>query len=104
MNQATVAYWYAHGYSAAFGNTPKDFAEMTSHGLPYRNFTSPHTGDAINPDDGSLDFDGDMTYSVEGGDPVITVKTSKGDMTIPGSYEATGSDINVQFNGLLQLR
>ncbi len=96
MNQATVAYWWAHGYAATYGNMPKDFAEMTSHGMPYRNFKSPHTGDAINPDDGSLDFDGDMTYSVDGGDAMIKVKTSKGEMMIPGSYTAS-SDIAVQF-------
>jgi hypothetical protein len=96
VNQGIVAYWYAHGYRAAFGNFPKDFAEMTAKGLPYRDFKSPATGDKINPDDGSLDFNGDFTYGVGGDDVWVKVKTSAGEVTIPSTV-TENSDISASF-------
>jgi hypothetical protein len=93
VNQGIVAYWYAEGYRAAYGNLPKDFAEMTSKGLPYRAFKSPATGDAINPDDGSLDFDGDFIYKSDG---TVDVKTSGGTVSLPSSVTAT-SDISASY-------
>lgn len=88
-NQGAVAYWYAWGYKYAFGQLPASFAQMKEHGLPLRGFFSPHTQTEINFDDGSLDFDGDMTYSITGASPVIRIQTTKGVVVLPGTLTRT---------------
>jgi hypothetical protein len=89
VNQGAVAYWYAHGYANAFGCLPQKWSELKTHNLPLRKFESPHTGEEIDFDDGSLDFDGDMTYAVNGCDALIQVKTTTGVVTLPGSLPST---------------
>lgn len=88
-NQGVVAYWYAWGYSHAFGQFPEKFAELSGHGLPLRDFFSPHTGNAVNFDDGTLDFDGDMLYAVNGGYPEIQIQTTTGMVVLPGILSRT---------------
>jgi len=88
VNQGAVAYWYAHGYANAFGGFPAKWADLTAKGLPLRKFQSPHTGDDIDFDDGSLDFDGDMTYKSTGCDVEIQVKTTQGVVTLPGTLSS----------------
>ncbi|MCH7471883.1 hypothetical protein IIA79_02915 [bacterium] len=83
-NQGVVAYWYAHGYRNAFGSFPATWADVVSAGLPLRKFVSPHNGDEIDFDDGSLDFDGDMMYKAGSWDVEVHVKTSSGVTVIPG--------------------
>ena len=98
VSQAVVLYWYAHGFANAYGNFPANFAALVEKGLPLRKFISPHTGDEINPDDGTLDFDGDMLYKPgECWDVSVEVQTSKGVVSIPGTVTAT-SDISVQYD------
>lgn len=98
VNQGIVLYWYAHGYANCFGCPPKTFAEMVDKGLPLRKFMSPHTGDVIDPDDGSLDFNGDITYSPGSCyDVQVQVQTSTGVVTLPGMVSGH-SDISVQFD------
>ena len=89
QNQGAVAYWYAHGFANAFGGFPSNFAELGDHGLPLRDFFSPHTGDAINFDDGTLDFDGDMMYVPGDWDVEIHVQTSEGVFVLPGAIGGT---------------
>lgn len=98
LNQAVVVYWLAHGYANAFGNFPANYAELAASGIVLREFKSPFNGEAIDPDDGSLDFDGDMTYSAGDGcsDVSISVQTSGGPVMVPGSMTAT-SDISGQY-------
>jgi len=84
VNQGVVAYWYAHGYANMYCCFPQSWAQLQSAGLPLRGFVSPHNGQAINFDDGSLDFAGDMTYSVGVGDVMIMVQTTTGVVSLPG--------------------
>ena len=98
VNQGIVLFWYAQGYTNCYGCPPQTFAEMTAKGLPLRKFTSPHNGDVIDPDDGSLDYDGDMIY-VPGPcwDFEVHVQTTAGVVKLPGAV--TGhSNIGVQFD------
>ncbi len=88
-NQGAVAYWYAWGYKYAFGGFPVTFDAMKTHGLPLRGFKSPHTGDEIYFDDGSLDFDGDMNYAVTGTDVQIRIQTTRGVVVLPGTLTST---------------
>jgi hypothetical protein len=88
-NQGAVAYWYAWGFKYAFGHFPAEFAELQDHGLPLRSFNSPHTGDVIDFDDGSLDFDGDMLYSVNGSGVEIQIQTGSGVTVLPGTLSLT---------------
>jgi len=98
VNQGIVLYWYAHGYANCFGCPPQTFAQMVEKGLPLRKFMSPHNGDVIDPDDGSLDFDGDITYSPGScGDVQVQVQTSTGVVTLPGVV-CGHSDVSVQFD------
>ena len=99
VNSGAVLYWYAHGYANAWGNFPDSFAAMVDKGLPLRTFNSAHTGDAIDPDDGSLDFDGDITYMAGDGcgDVSIQVQTSAGVVNLPGDYITANSDISGQY-------
>ena len=98
VNQGIVLYWYAHGYANCYGCPPKSFAEMTEKGLLLRKFMSPHTGDEIDPDDGSLDFNGDMIYMpAECGDVGVHIQTSTGVVELPG-YVCGHSDVSVQFD------
>jgi len=104
VGQGVVLYWYAHGYANAYGNFPATFADMVAKGLPLRKFMSPHTGAEIMPDDGTLDFDGDMTYkTAECGDVTVMVQTTKGVITLPGTITAS-SDISVQFGPCCPVR
>ncbi|MEZ5337988.1 MAG: hypothetical protein R3F46_06945 [bacterium] len=99
VNSGAVLYWYAHGYANAWGDFPASFAAMVDKGLPLRTFNSAHTGDAIDPDDGSLDFDGDIMY-VPGdgcGDVQVHVQTSHGVVNIPMDNLVATSDISGQF-------
>jgi hypothetical protein len=89
VNQGVVAYWYAHGFANAFGSLPAKWADLEARKLPLRKFESPHTGEAINFDDGTLDFDGDMTYSSTGCDAQIQVQTTAGVVTLPGMLQST---------------
>lgn len=98
VNQGIVLYWYAHGYANCWGCLPQSFAEMVGKGLPLRKFMSPHTGEEINPDDGSLDFDGDMIMvPAQCGDIEVQVQTSKGVVKLPG-YVSAESNISAQFD------
>ena len=99
VNSGAVLYWYAHGYANAWGNFPATFADLVDKGLPLRTFNSAHTGDAIDPDDGSLDFDGDIMYVAGDGcyDVEVHVQTSNGVVNV-GVDSLTGtSDISGQF-------
>ena len=96
VNQGIVLYWYAAGYRAAFGELPADYAALAAKGLPYGTFTSPFTGAAINPDDGALNFDGDMTYGVSDGEPWVKVQTSSGVVALPSSVTES-SDISASY-------
>src|SRR5688572_15952098 len=58
INQGAVVYWYAHGYANAWAGYPAVWSDLEAKGLPLRKFFSPHTGQEINLDDGSLDFNG----------------------------------------------
>lgn len=89
VNQGAVVYWYAHGYANAFNGFPAKWADVTAKGLPLRKFESPHTGEAIDLDDGTLDFDGDMTYAVKGCDAEVQVQTTAGVVTLPGILEGS---------------
>jgi hypothetical protein len=101
VNQGIVLYWYAHACKMCSGSFPETWAAMVEKGA-LRTFTSPQTGEAIDPDDGNLDFDGDMTYkTAECGDVTIEVKTSKGVVTLPGVVMAE-SDISVQWGPCCQ--
>jgi hypothetical protein len=97
VNQGVVLYWYAVGYARCFGCFPKTYAEMVEKGMPLRTFMSPHTGDAIDFDDGSLDYDGDITYVSDGCWPDIQVQTTGGVITLPGAVWGN-SDVSVQFD------
>jgi hypothetical protein len=99
VNSGAVLYWYAHGYANAWGNFPVNFAALVDKGLPLRTFNSAHTGDAIDPDDGSLDFDGDITYSAGDGctDVTIQIQTSAGVVSLPGDNLTGTSDLSAQF-------
>jgi len=84
VNQGVVAYWYAHGYANAFGCFPNTWAEVQSRGMPLRTFVSPHTGEVIDLDDGSLDFEGDMVYvPCACWDVQVRVLTSAGEVCLP---------------------
>ena len=98
VSSGAVLYWYAHGYANAWGEFPASFAAMVDKGLPLRTFNSAHTGDAIDPDDGSLDFDGDIMY-VPGdcGDVEVHIQTSNGVVNLPGDNLVATSDISGQF-------
>jgi hypothetical protein len=87
VNQGAVIYWYAKGYASAWGDYPVAFGDLTAKNLPLRKFYSPHTGQEIMLDDGTLDFDGDMTYRVGVGDVEVQVQTGNGVVTLPGSIE-----------------
>ena len=96
VNQGILLYWYAHACKMCSGYFPANWAEMVEKGA-MRTFYSPHTGDLIDPDDGSLDFDGDMTYAPgDCWDVTVQVQTSKGVVTLPGTVMAE-SDISGQF-------
>jgi hypothetical protein len=87
LNQGAVVYWYAHGYANAWAGYPGLWSDLEAKGLPLRKFFSPHTGQEINLDDGSLDFDGDMTYAVGSADVAVAVQTTAGVVTLPGVLE-----------------
>ena len=87
VNQGVVAYWYAHGYANAYCCWPQKWSDIVAKGLLLRSFYSPHTGEEISFDDGSLDFDGDMTFEFTGSDVEIAVQTTKGVVTVPGVLE-----------------
>lgn len=99
VNSGAVLYWYAHGYRNAWGNFPTNFAAMVDTGLPLRTFNSAHTGDAIDPDDGSLDFDGDIMFVAGDGcyDVEVHVQTSNGVVNLPSDWIEASSDISAQF-------
>ncbi len=89
VNQGVVAYWYAHGFANAFGSLPAKWADLEARKLPLRKFDSPHTGEAVNFDDGTLDFDGDMTYSSTGCDVQIQVQTTAGVVVLPTMLQSS---------------
>ena len=98
VSSGAVLYWYAHGYANAWGEFPASFAAMVDKGLPLRTFNSAHTGDAIDPDDGSLDFDGDIMYvPSDCGDVEVHIQTSNGVVNLPGDNLVATSDISGQF-------
>lgn len=88
-NQGVVAYWYAWGFSYAYGHFPASFAELKEHGLPLRGFFSPHTETEIDFDDESLDFNGDMTYALINNSPQIRIQTTNGIVALPGTLTRT---------------
>lgn len=89
VNQGVVAYWYAHGFANAFGSLPAKWADLVARKLPLRKFESPHTGEPVDFDDGTLDFDGDMTYSLAGCDAKIQVQTTAGVVTLPSMLQSS---------------
>ena len=99
VNQGVVLYWYAHGYANCYGGFPESFAAMVEKGMPLRTFVSPHTGDAIDPDDGSLDFDGDMMYAPgDCWDVEVHVQTSAGVVKLPKVLSANTEHVLMQFD------
>lgn len=86
INQGVVAYWIAHGYANIYSGYPAAWADVQSKNMPLATeYYSPHTGDVIDLDDGSLDFPGDMTFSVGLTDVDIAVQTSSGVVHLPGT-------------------
>ena len=92
VNNGIVLYWYSVVCGWCSGETPATAAEMFGKGM-LRTYVSPHTGAAIDPDDGSLDFDGDLIYK----DGEVHVQTTKGVVELPGVVMAE-SDISVQWD------
>jgi hypothetical protein len=93
VNQGVVVYWYAHGYANAFDGYPQKWADLEAKKLPLRKFQSPHTGEDINLDDNSLDFDGDMIYVYKDCDIEVQVKTTTGVVTLPGILEGSKTPV-----------
>ena len=98
VGQAVVAYWYACGFNNAFGNIPAKFQDITDRKVVLRGWVNPFNGQAINPDDGTLDGDGDFMYWADDCSFGVKVKTTAGEVSIPGVSLTATSDISVQWD------